>query len=46
MKKSSGHIPEPYEDEEAAEFRRLRRYFRKKPVRKKPRRWPKSRFSA
>jgi len=40
MKKVSGHIPEPY-DEDEAEFRRSRRYFRKKTIRKKPRRWRK-----
>jgi hypothetical protein len=43
MKKISGHIPEPYEEEEEAEFRAARRYFRKKPPQKKPRRWQKSR---
>jgi hypothetical protein len=46
MKKSSGHIPEPYEDEEEAELRNSRRYYRSKPVRKKARRALKPQVSA
>ena len=45
MKKTTGHIPEPYDEDEEAEFRRARRYFRKRPARRKPRRWRKERFS-
>jgi len=42
MKKTSGHIPEPYEeDEEIESYSLRRRYFRKKMSRKKPRRWRK-----
>jgi len=43
MKKLSGHIPELYEEEEEAEFRRIRRYLRKKPASKKLHRWRKHR---
>lgn len=42
MKKISGHIPEPYEEEEETEsYNPRRRYRHKKPARKKPRRWRK-----
>ena len=43
MKKLMGHIPELFEEEEEAEFRRRRRYLRKQIVRKRPRRWLKGR---
>ena len=39
MKKLNGHIPEPYEEEEEMESHPSRRYYRKKVIRKKPRRW-------
>ena len=43
MKRISGHIPEPYEEDEELELRRTRRAIRKNPARKKPRRWRKAR---
>jgi len=42
MKKKGGYLPESFdEDEDEAEFRRQRRYFRKKPMRHKIKRWRK-----
>ena len=34
-----GYLPESFEEDEESEFRRRRRYFRKKPVRRKLKRW-------
>jgi hypothetical protein len=42
MKDKGGDVPDLFEEEEEEpEFRQLRRYFRKKSIRKKPTRWRK-----
>lgn len=42
MKKITGHIPELYEEEEELDCHRpRRRYFRRRPARKRLRRWRK-----
>ncbi len=44
MKKKGGYLPEAFDDdEEESEFRQIRRYYRKKLVRLKPKRWRKRR---
>jgi hypothetical protein len=42
IKDKGGDVPEPFEEEEdEPEFRECRRYYRKKAVRRKPKRWRK-----
>jgi hypothetical protein len=41
MKKKAGYLPDPFEEDDDADFRRTRRYYRKKQVRQKPKRWRK-----
>ena len=42
MKDKGGDVPETFDEEEdEPEFRQPRRYFRKRPVRLKPKRWRK-----
>ncbi len=42
MKKKGGYLPETWEDEEEdAEFRRRRRFYRQSPMQRKRKRWEK-----
>jgi hypothetical protein len=44
MKRKGGYLPESFEDDDDdPEFRQMRRYYRKKPVRLKLKRWRKGR---